>query len=131
MCDCERIPGNESYWDANTFKCVPALHEHVACNHTYQCLKGMFCNATTNTCLCPFTECYDNTSNSCAPQTFKSASCLANNTCIAINLGLSCQPSIRVNSSDGISLSLADGIIELVINTSYFIVNDNSNNRGT
>jgi hypothetical protein len=130
MCDCVRIPGNESYWDANTFKCVPALHEHVSCNHTYQCLKGMSCNATTNTCLCPFTECYDNTSNSCAPQTFNSASCLANNTCIALNLGSSCQPSIRVNSSNRILFSPAhtDGIIEIF--NSYFIVTDHSNNRG-
>jgi hypothetical protein len=41
------------------------------------------------------------------------------------------QPSIKVNSLNGISLSEVRGIIEIEVNdTSYFVVNDRSSNKG-
>jgi hypothetical protein len=92
MCDCPKVHGNETYWDALTLNCRPAFQEHALCANTYQCLKGMSCNATTNTCMCPFTRYYDYTSNSCASQTLNNTACLANNTC-RVDLGLSCQNS--------------------------------------
>jgi hypothetical protein len=50
--------------------------------------------------------------------------------CSNANLINFTQPSIRVNTSDGIPVSYVFGITEVVNDTSYFFITDEMNHRG-
>jgi hypothetical protein len=91
MCDCERVNGNELFWNGTS--CVPAKTEFSTCSYSHECLNPMICNSTSNTCLCPFTQYYNSTTYSCDPKFFNSDNCSSNRTCRE-DLGLYCNSGI-------------------------------------
>jgi hypothetical protein len=96
MCDCNRVNGNEFYWNGS--KCVSAKAEFSSCIFSHECLKPMTCNSTSKTCLCPFTQYYNSATYSCNPKSLNAASCSSNWTCRE-DLGLYCSSAACICSA--------------------------------